>query len=107
MFNLELSWKEFNVNLEVMTDFAKSLDENCVGGSADVNFRLHFTSDPSAETIEAIQDKWDSLDEESAEVASYKSMEQIEADRQDKRASAKAKLTALGLTAEEVAAILG
>lgn len=106
MYNLELQWKEFNVNLEAITEFAKSLDASCVGGSADVNFRLHFMEEPSDEVKQEIQDKWDNLDEESEEVVSYVSAAQKMQDRSDKRESAKAKLALLGLTPEEVAAIL-
>lgn len=111
MFDLVLPWKEFNVNLESVVNFAKLLDSNCCGSSADVNFRIHFTETPEVETIEAIQELWDGLTEESEEVTSYKTSAQIQEEAANAQAialaSAKSKLAALGLNDEEVAAIIG
>ena len=79
MFTLILEWKEFSVNLPMIEAFCKGLDSNCVGTSADSALRVHFSEEPTQETKDAIQAKWDGLDEESDEVSSYKSQSQIDA----------------------------
>jgi hypothetical protein len=56
----------------------------------------------------AIDVKWEELDDEDHEMcASYKSQEARKADVEAKAASGKAKLKILGLSDEEIAALMG
>ena len=112
MYNLDLQWKEFNISLP---DVKAWLDVNVstpsVGTSANSVFQLHFESEPSQGEKDAIQAYWDGLTAESDEAVNYQTGEQIkaaqEADKAAKIATASTKLQALGLTAEEIQAILG
>ena len=112
MFTLDLQWKEFNVSLEaVKTWLDANVEIPSVGTSANSVFQIHFESEPSQSDKDAIQAYWDGLTEESDEAVNYQTKEQIkasaDADRAAKLATASAKLAALGLTTEEIQAIVG
>ena len=80
MKNIEIQFKEFNLNLEKVLEQAKVLAPDLISGlSADVNIRIHCADEISEEQIAAIQAYVDGLNEESEEAASYRSAEQIEA----------------------------
>lgn len=66
---------------------------------------LEPNGDPSVAQL--VQEYWDAITEESDEAVEYVSAEQVQADKEAKKASGKAKLAALGLTAEEIAALVG
>lgn len=66
---------------------------------------LEPNGDPSVAQL--VQEYWDSIDEESDEAVAYVSAESIRVEAEAKKASGKAKLAALGLTAEEIAALVG
>lgn len=111
MYTIELNWKEFNVDLDSISEMVKNLDENYCGASAHSVLQLHFTAEPSQEVKDEIESHWESLDEESDEAVAYKSAEdrkaEKEADTAAKKASARAKLLTLGLSEEECDAVLG
>ena len=107
MYSMKLEWKEFNEDLRAIDAFVKLQSEDYKGNSADSALTLWFENEPSEEIKQAIADKWDGLSAESEEAASYQSAAQIEAEKEAKKASARAKLAALGLTEDELAAILG
>lgn len=111
MFKIELQWKEFSVNLPMLDQKLRAEHPEYAGNQAHNILELWFTEEPSQEAKEEIVAYWEALDEESEEATSYKTQAQIEADaaadKAAKKASAAAKLEALGLTADEIAAILG
>lgn len=108
MFALELDWKSFNLNLaSVETWLRSNAGDQYTGNSADAKLNLWFQEEPSQEIKDAIQAYWDGLEEDSAEASDYKSQEQVKADVEAKKSSAKAKLLALGLTEDEVNALVG
>lgn len=78
MKNVELNWKEFNVDLEALRAEIDSLvPGKCLGISADSNLRIHMNEETSQEEIDSILLMWEELDEESEMAASYRSQEQI------------------------------
>ena len=108
-YTKELAWKDHSVDLEAFDAWARSAcGEHYCGNSADVSLKLHFLEKPS-ENIEMMIDlKWEELDNPEHDMcASYKSSDDRVAEKQSKRNSAKAKLAALGLDAEEITALLG
>jgi hypothetical protein len=107
MKTIQLEWKEFKVNLEKVNEMAKIIDESCCGLSANSKLEVHFLEDISEEKEQELKDYWDSIVEESEEVKTYKSFEEIKEEATKKKESAKAKLAKLGLDAEEIAALLG
>jgi hypothetical protein len=95
-----------NVCLESMEVWLKAnAGEHYCGNSADSQLTLWFMEEPSQEVKDAIQAKWDALDEESSECQAYMSAEERLADAEVKKASARAKLEALGLTEAEFKAL--
>lgn len=112
MRTVELSWKEFNVNLEMVQAHMKSLDSSCCGMSGNSKLEVHFTNDEiSQEIIDSAVAYWDAIDEESEEAISYKTAAQIKSERDTEiaaqKASAKTKFLNMGLTEAEANAILG
>ncbi len=71
MYSLKLEWKEFNVDLEAMQAFVKGLESSCTGSSADAALTFWFPEQISAENEQAIKDKWDSIESDSAEAVAY------------------------------------
>ncbi len=108
-YTMELAWKEHSVDLEAFEEWAKAnCGEHYCGNSADQSLRLHFVEEPDQAVKDAIETLWEELDDEEHEMCeSYVSSADREVDRQEKRDSARAKLEALGLTADELKAILG
>lgn len=111
-YTLVLNWKSFSVDLPAIEALVRGLEPSCSGSSADDNkFSLHFTDIPSTDLIFQIQDHWDTLTASSQEALSYKSKAQMKAEKDAANATALAsvntKLTALGLTPAEIAAIVG
>lgn len=107
--SMSFSWKEFNVSLVLLETWLREnagagYCGNCASGAS---LELYFIEEPSQEIKDAVQAYWDGLEDDSAEASDYKSQEQINADVEAKKASAKAKLLALGLTEDEVNALVG
>lgn len=79
MQKLELQWREFNVDLEAV-DAKLRLEQPSYKGNQAANcLELWFEELPSQEDQDAIVAWWEALTEESAEVVSYRSQEQIQA----------------------------
>ena len=108
-YSMELSWKDHSVNLEGVEAWLRAnAGEHYCGNSADAKLTLWFLEEPSQEVKDAIEMKWLELDDSEHELCvSYKSSEQKATDVVAAKASAKAKLAALGLSEAEVAALLG
>jgi hypothetical protein len=107
-YKMELTWKSFNVNLASCEIQFKVLGgEHCCGIQAHNFLELWFLEEPTQEEKDAILTYWESITETSAEATSYQSKDDIETARLVKVASAKAKLAALGLTEDELKALLG
>jgi hypothetical protein len=112
MFSIQLQWLAFSVNL-VMVDAWMKANANSgtyVGNSADTQLTLWFQNDPSADAA-AINTYWSGLTNVSTEATSYQTADQIKvaaaAAEASALASATSKLTALGLTDSEIAALRG
>lgn len=105
-FCIKLDWKGFNISLPAVHEWmqAHAGDQYC-GTQAGAKLELWFLSEPSQEIQEAIAAKWLALDEDSDEAAAYKSHAEILSEKAAKKASAKAKLLALGLSEDEIAAL--
>ena len=107
---LELDWKEFNMSLSAIHSWMQTnAGEEYCGLSANNKLQVHFKNEPSQEEKEAVTNYWEALDEESDEAVNYQTAEEIKTDVNAIKATAKstasAKLLALGLTEEEIAAI--
>lgn len=79
MRNIEMAWKEFNVDCDAILAHAKTLSDKVLASSADINFRLHCDDSITDEEIQLIQDYMDGLTAESEEAISYRSQDQIKA----------------------------
>ena len=108
-WSMDLEWKEHNVDLSAFDAWCKeNAGAQYCGNSADSKLHLWFLEEPSEEEKAACADKWETLDDAEDEMcASYKSAEELAVAAAAKKASAKAKLAALGLDADELKAILG
>lgn len=104
---VELSWKNYNVNLDKVCESLRTAVDPAIGLSAAGTLQVWGPEDMTEEHVADIQAYWDSISETSVETTSYKSFDDIKADIATKKASGKAKLLALGLTEDEVSAILG
>lgn len=107
MYKLELQWKEFKVNLSKIDQTLTELYPSYAGNQAHSVLELWFKEDLTEDESKEIKQMWDSLTEESEEVKAYKSLNVIEEERKAKKQSAKDKLKKLGLTEEEIAALVG
>ncbi len=107
MYMMKLQWKEFNVDLAALDQQLRADHPAYVGNQAHAHLELWFSEEPSQEAKEAIESMWAALDAAHVLAQSYKSANQLMADKEAKKASAKAKLEALGLSADEVKALLG
>jgi hypothetical protein len=108
MFNLELQWKQFNINLDKVQIWIKSnIETELIGISANSSIQLHFAAKPSEEEIEEINEYWNKLKKSSSEAKTYKSSEEIKNEMVSSKQSALNKLKEIaGLTEDEVNALL-
>jgi hypothetical protein len=77
MYKIDYSWKNFNLNLNKITEELKELDANCLGIQGCSVMEVYFSEEPSEQTKTAIQAYWDGLTDQSVEATSYKSSEDI------------------------------
>lgn len=110
--SMELTWKPFLVDLNLVNVWARLHGgDNCTGISGEKQITIHFIEEPTQEVRTSIQSYWDLLTETSEEATSYQSSAQLEiisaSNKAAKLVSATTKLLALGLTADEVSALLG
>lgn len=107
-YMISLEWKEFNVDLEAVEAWMRAnAGSSYCGNQAGTKLELWFYEEPEQDNKDLIALYWEDLNEESDEVASYKSALEVASDKVAKKASGKAKLLALGLSEDEVAALLG
>mgnify|MGYP001557762578 CR=1 FL=1 len=107
MYKIDLQWKEFNVDLESLDQQLRSDYSTYVGNQANSLLELWFSEEPNQEEKDAINTLWNAIDIDHAMTQSYKSASQIKSEKDSQKASAKAKLAALGLTEDELQALLG
>ena len=112
-FSVQLQWLAFPVNLQTVEAWIYANEPaGFCGQSADQNkLTLHFTAQPSDDQVAAIQLYWEALTPSSTEATEYQTLAQQQAAAASAQASAlttaTAKLTALGLTQQEIAALRG
>lgn len=111
MFTLDLNWKQINISLPKLREWIDAnIETSCVGISANTKLQIHFEQEPSEVDKNDLLSYYEAIDEESVEASSYLTVEQElaaqQAELQAKKDSAKAKLLALGLTEDEIEAIL-
>lgn len=107
MFMIKLEWKDFSVDLRALDAQLRADYEHYKGNQAHSYLELWFDEEPSQEDRDAIDALWAAIDENHAMAQSYESYQDVKAAADAKRASAKAKLEALGLTEDELKALLG
>jgi hypothetical protein len=107
MFKMEMKWKDHSVDLGALDASLRAAYPKYSGNQAHRVLELWFTEEPSQDDKDLIQMQWDEIDADHAMAKSYKSQEQVKAAQDAKKASARAKLAALGLDADELKAILG
>lgn len=73
-----MQWKEFNIDLEALDKRLRIEEPLYVGNQASDRLELFFSEEPSQASKDAIQAILDGLDEESAEVISYRSQQDIQ-----------------------------
>lgn len=72
MHSVDLEWKEFSVNLDVVDAWLKAnAATNYLGMVAGALLSIYYSEKPADETIQAINDYWTGLTEESDEATSY------------------------------------
>lgn len=130
MYSINLAWKQvilsgsgttqdpyiygafIPVNLQMVETWIKANQgANYVGNSADVDLTLWFSAQPTPDQQAAIEAYWAALTTASTEVTTYQTQAQIQtaaaAAAATALATATSKLTALGLTSAEIAALRG
>lgn len=107
MYKIELQWKTFNISLSNLDQQLRSMCHQYVGNQAHSLLELWFSEEPSDEDKALINDLWQEIDQDHELAVSYVSSNDIKQQQQVKRESAKAKLAALGLDADELSALLG
>lgn len=108
-FCLKVEWKDFSLDMNAVHAWmqANAGEQYCGTQATEASLELWFLADPGQEIIDDIAAYWGDLDEESDEAEAYQSLEDRRAEMATKAASGKAKLAALGLTEDEIAALLG
>jgi len=107
MKNIEMAWKEFNINIDAILVEAKALAPNKILGiSADTNMRLHCEDSITEAEVAAIEAYLNGIDDESDEATKYRSQEQVKAAIETLKAGIPSK-TWTQLTALERRIILG
>lgn len=106
--DLELNWKAFNVNMNKVDEWCReNAGELYAGVSGGAKITVHFHSKPADVVLNDVRAYWEALEDSDTEATSYKSKDELQDEKDAKKASAIAKLEALGLDADEIAAILG
>lgn len=103
---IKLDWKDFNVDLQTIDATIKDITSTYCGNQSHSHLELWFTEEPSEIEKEAINKYWNSLTNKKIEAKKYKSTQDIKTEKETLRASGLAKLKKIGLTDEEVAALI-
>ncbi len=108
MTNITLIWKNNNINLNLLNKKVKEINASYCGCTADKELTLYFDVESlTEEQLTTINEYWNSLDEESEEVKTYKSLEDELLEKAAKKESAKQKLLTLGFSEDEISALIG
>lgn len=112
VFDISLKWPSFNVDVNTVDVWMKAnAGESYRGLSSNSMLVAHFVQDPGEDVASEIDAYWSALEDSSPEAVNYASKDDREAsaaaEKAAKVASATAKLETLGLTADEISAILG
>ena len=110
--DINLQWQSFNVDLNTINIWMLAhAGANYCGLSANSQLQVHFVEDPGGTVASDVASYWADLDDSSPEATNYMSeadrIAAAAATRATNLISAKSKLEVLGLTADEIAAILG
>lgn len=105
MKTIKMQWREYNLNLSVIDKKLRETYPSYLGNSADTSLRMHFSSLTEAEEL-SLNTYLDGINEASEE-AVYVSKENEQALINLKKQSAKEKLMSLGLTEDEIKALIG
>lgn len=101
MFKMTLNWKQFNIDLGQVESKLKDDFPTYVGNSASDVFCVYFSEILTQEQQDNILNYWESLTADG-----YKSKEQLAEETNALKESAKAKLLNIGLTVDEIKALL-
>lgn len=72
MYNVDLQWKAFNVDLGMVESWLRGLEgSNYLGTSADTDLTLHFAAKPTDDHLAQIATYWDEVIEGGQEHARY------------------------------------
>lgn len=109
---ISLNWLPFDVDLNtVRTWMVANAGSNFVAMQAGSYLEIFFSDDPGSAVASSIHTYWATLNDASSEATNYVSNDDRKATAAAAKAtlvaSATAKLTALGLTSDEIAAITG
>lgn len=107
MYAITMEWKEFNVSLSAIDAELRAEYPEYAGNQANSVLELWFNEEPSQEDKDAVQAYWDAIESDSSQAVAYQSAADESEAREAIKESGKAKLAALGLTADEIAALVG
>lgn len=111
-YDINLQWPGFNIDLNTVDAWVRAnAGSNYCGMSADADCSLHYTVEPGDVVRAAVAAYWAGLSDSSPEATNYSpASARVAAAAATKAAlvaSATTKLTALGLSADEIAALRG
>lgn len=78
-YKIEVQWKNFNLDLDAVSDTLKGLYPHYSGCQAYIHLELWFSEEPSQEDKDAINAYWNGLESDSAEALSYRSAAAVKA----------------------------
>lgn len=105
---IDLKWPEFKLDMQSIESWMRSnAGPHYLGNAAHAELRLLFSEDPSSDVKRLINEYWAELSSESDEAKAYKSLEDRKAEVAAAKASALAKLAALGLSDNEIKSLVG
>jgi hypothetical protein len=108
MYSIQLNWLSFSVDMNTVETWMKAnAGPYYMGNSSDNALTLWFSQQPDPSISAAIATYWAALTNASPETANYQSKSTRQTAVSTALASAQAKLTALGLTGAEIAALIG
>lgn len=91
MYNIDLTWHPFPVDLASVETWVKANTTDYVGNSSDTDLTLHFTTEPDEAAKAAVVAYWEALTEESPAAVAYTPQANISAAIEAARLGAVAK----------------
>jgi len=71
MYNIDLTWHPFPVNLAAVETWVKANTTDYIGNSSDTDLTLHFSSEPDEAAKAAVRAYWEALTAESPAAVAY------------------------------------